>query len=362
MRGLDAVAAAKGCSGPVCVTVQARKQGKAHTQRHEDRLSSRHHDLKDEPAAMATHCWRRRLLPLLLSGPLLVGPAWSGNSTEPTVVPGAPANLAHAAADHATALHLGKLNVRSSSVIIVDGADSSVLYSKDAQRVVPIASITKLMTALVVLDAAQPLDEMIELTPADRRLERSSASRLAIGSKLSRGDLLHLALMSSENRAAHAVARAYPGGLPACVKAMNAKARALGMKSAHFSDPTGLSSGNVSSAADLAKLVAAAAADATIRTFSTNASHTVAVGRQLLEFRNTNSLVAKADWDIMVQKTGYTSDAGQCLVMKTVIHERPVLIVLLNSFGKYTRVADARRIRKWMEAGLEPGQLAQAAR
>lgn len=311
---------------------------------------------------MPTYCWRRRLLPLLLSGPLLAGPAWSGTSTEPAVAPAAPANLAHAAADHATALHLGKLSVRSSSVIVLDGADSSVLYSKDAQRVVPIASITKLMTALVVLDAAQPLDEMIELTAADRRLERSSASRLAIGSKLSRGDLLHLALMSSENRAAHAVARSYPGGLPACVKAMNAKARALGMKSAHFSDPTGLSSGNVSSAADLAKLVAAAGADATIRTFSTNASHTVAVGRQLLEFRNTNTLVAKADWDIRVQKTGYTSDAGQCLVMKTVIHERPVLIVLLNSFGKYTRVADARRIRKWMEAGLEPGQLAQAVR
>ena len=245
---------------------------------------------------------------------------------------------------------------------MLDAVDSSVLYSRQAQRPVPIASITKLMTALVVLDAGQPLDEMIELTAADRRLERSSASRLAVGSQISRGDLLHLALMSSENRAAHAVARAYPGGLPACLKAMNAKARALGMKTARFTDPTGLSSGNVSSAADLTKLVAAAAADPTIRTFSTSASLTVAVGKHLLEFRNTNSLVTKADWDIMVQKTGYTSDAGQCLVMQTVIRERPVLIVLLNSFGKYTRVADARRIRKWMEAGLEPGQLAQIAR
>jgi D-alanyl-D-alanine endopeptidase (penicillin-binding protein 7) len=259
-------------------------------------------------------------------------------------------------------VHLGKLDVRSSSVIVLDAVDSSVLYSKQAQRPVPIASITKLMTALVVLDAGQPMDEMIELTTADRRLERSSASRLAIGSKISRGDLLHLALMSSENRAAHAVARAYPGGLPACIKAMNAKARALGMKTARFTDPTGLSSGNVSSASDLAKLVAAAAADPTIRTYSTSTSHTVAIGRQLLEFRNTNSLVNKADWDVMVQKTGYTSDAGQCLVMKTVIRERPVLIVLLNSFGKYTRVADVRRIRKWMEAGIEPGQLAQTTR
>jgi D-alanyl-D-alanine endopeptidase (penicillin-binding protein 7) len=296
---------------------------------------------------MPTHPWRSLFLTLLLAPALtLAAPAGTGLAVEPAK----------------PAVHLGKLDVRSSSVIVLDAVDSSVLYSKQAQSPLPIASITKLMTALVVLDAGQPMDEMIELTTADRRLERSSASRLAIGSKISRGDLLHLALMSSENRAAHAVARAYPGGLPACIKAMNAKARALGMKTARFTDPTGLSSGNVSSASDLAKLVAAAAADPTIRTYSTSTSHTVAIGRQLLEFRNTNSLVNKADWDVMVQKTGYTSDAGQCLVMKTVIRERPVLIVLLNSFGKYTRVADVRRIRKWMEAGIEPGQLAQTTR
>ena len=295
---------------------------------------------------MPKRTWRPLLLALLLAPTLtFAAPVATGIAVEP-----------------ARPVHVGKPDVRSSSVIVLDAVDSSVLYSKQAQSPVPIASITKLMTALVVLDAGQPLDEMIELTAADRRLERSTASRLAVGSQISRGDLLHLALMSSENRAAHAVARAYPGGLPACLKAMNAKARALGMKTARFTDPTGLSSGNVSSAADLTKLVAAAAADPTIRTFSTSASHTVAVCRQRLEFRNTNSLVNKADWDVMVQKTGYTSDAGQCLVMKTVIRERPVLIVLLNSFGKYTRVADARRIRKWMEAGLEPGQLAQVAR
>jgi D-alanyl-D-alanine endopeptidase (penicillin-binding protein 7) len=296
---------------------------------------------------MPTHPWQSLFLTLLLAPALtLAAPAGTGLAVEPAK----------------PAVHLGKLDVRSSSVIVLDAVDSSVLYAKQAQSPLPIASITKLMTALVVLDAGQPMDEMIELTTADRRLERSSASRLAIGSKISRGDLLHLALMSSENRAAHAVARAYPGGLPACIKAMNAKARALGMKTARFTDPTGLSSGNVSSASDLAKLVAAAAADPTIRTYSTSTSHTVAIGRQLLEFRNTNSLVNKADWDVMVQKTGYTSDAGQCLVMKTVIRERPVLIVLLNSFGKYTRVADVRRIRKWMEAGIEPGQLAQTTR
>jgi D-alanyl-D-alanine endopeptidase (penicillin-binding protein 7) len=295
---------------------------------------------------MRMHSWRRLFLALLLAPALtFAAPAGTG-------VPVAPAKSTRVA----------KPDVRSEAVIVLDAADSSVLYSRHANRPVPIASITKLMTALVVLDAGQPLDEMIELTVDDRRLERSSFSRLAVGSLISRGDLLHLALMSSENSAAHAVARAYPGGLPACLKAMNAKARALGMKTARFTDPTGLSSGNVSSAADLTKLVAAAAADPTIRTFSTSASLTVPVGRQLLEFRNTNSLVTKADWDVMVQKTGYTSDAGQCLVMQTVIRERPVLIVLLNSFGKYTRVADARRIRKWMEAAPEQGQLAQVAR
>jgi D-alanyl-D-alanine endopeptidase (penicillin-binding protein 7) len=331
--------------GELGVTVQSSKQGKAHTQGDEVRLSSRHRNSKRRQAAML-NSWRRALLALLLAPALtFASPAGPGSTPEP-----------------AHPLHLGKLDVRSSSVIVLDAVDSSVLYAKDAQKVLPIASITKLMTALVVLDAGLPLEETIELTAADRHLERSSASRLAIGSKLSRGDLLHLALMSSENRAAHAVARSYPGGLQAFVRAMNVKARALGMKSTHFTDPTGLSSGNVSNASDLAKLVAAAASDPTIRTFSTNQSHTVTVGRHVLEFRNTHSLVKKSDWDIVLQKTGYTSDAGQCLVMKTVIHERPVLIVLLNSFGKYTRVADARRIRKWMEAALEPGQLAQAAR
>jgi D-alanyl-D-alanine endopeptidase (penicillin-binding protein 7) len=295
---------------------------------------------------MRMHSWRRLFLALLLAPALtFAAPAGTGVAVAP-----------------AKSMRVAKPDVRSEAVIVLDAADSSVLYSRHANRPVPIASITKLMTALVVLDAGQPLDEMIELTVDDRRLERSSFSRLAVGSLISRGDLLHVALMSSENSAAHAVARAYPGGLPACLKAMNAKARALGMKTARFTDPTGLSSGNVSSAADLTKLVAAAAADPTIRTFSTSASLTVPVGRQLLEFRNTNSLVTKADWDVMVQKTGYTSDAGQCLVMQTVIRERPVLIVLLNSFGKYTRVADARRIRKWMEAAPEQGQLAQVAR
>lgn len=213
----------------------------------------------------------------------------------------------------------------------------------------PIASITKLMTALVVLEGRQSLDEVITITSADRDATRASASRLGIGTRLSRGNLLHLALMSSENRAAQALGRAYPGGLGAFVRAMNARAKALGMTKAQFADPTGLSSRNVASARDLVKLVKAASADPVIRTYSTDERHTIVAGRQKVEFRNTNLLVAKPDWDIAVQKTGYTLAAGQCLVMNTVIEGRSVVIVLLNSFGKYTRVADARRIRKWLE-------------
>ena len=254
-----------------------------------------------------------------------------------------------------------KPDVRSSSVLVLDASDSSVLYSKQSNLVVPVASITKLMTALVVLDADQPMDEMIEITKADRDTIYGSGSRLTVGAKLSRSDLMHLALMSSENRAAHALGRSFPGGLPACVKAMNAKARALGMKSARFADPTGLSARNVSSAADLARLVLAASNSPAIRRYSTHDRYTVQVGRQQMEFRNTNTLVSKSDWDISVQKTGYTSHAGQCLVMQTVIQERPVVMVLLNSFGKYTRVADARRIRRWMEAGYAVPQLAQTS-
>jgi D-alanyl-D-alanine endopeptidase (penicillin-binding protein 7) len=256
----------------------------------------------------------------------------------------------------------GNPGLRSGSALVIDEASGTVLYSRNAQNAAPIASITKLMTALVILEGGQPLDETLEITTADRDTIHGSGSRLAPGTKLTRGDLLHLALMSSENRAAHALGRNYPGGLPAFVKAMNLKARSLGMKSARFVDPTGLSSQNVCNAVDLGRLVMAAAQDPTIRHFSTDEKHTVTVRKQPLEFRNTNSLVRKADWDIEVQKTGYTADAGQCLVMKTLIQKRPVVIVLLNSFGKQTRVADARRVRKWVEKGSEPARLARNGR
>ena len=242
--------------------------------------------------------------------------------------------------------------LRSSAALVLDTTHSAVLYSRRSDIALPIASITKLMTALVVSDAAQPLDELLTVSDEDRSLGKGSFSRLMPGTQLSRGDLMHLALMSSENRAAHALGRNYPGGVAACVSAMNAKARELGMTNAHFVEPTGLSDENVASPEDLSKLVMAAAKVPAIRQFSTDGDYDVQVGRHLLRFRNTDSLVTKADWNIVVQKTGYISEAGRCLVMQTVIEDRTVVIVLLNSFGKRTRVADAARIRKWMEATL----------
>jgi D-alanyl-D-alanine endopeptidase (penicillin-binding protein 7) len=244
--------------------------------------------------------------------------------------------------------------LKSAAALITDASNGEVLYERDAGRVAPIASITKLMTALVVLDGQQPLDEKIEITNADRWSGKGAFSRLPVGAKISRGDLLKLALMASENRAAKTLARNYPGGTPAFVRTMNAKAKALGMTRTKFDDPSGLSSNNVSSARDLARLVTAASRDTRIREFSTLESHSVKAGRSVLTYRNTNLLVGKSDWNILVQKTGFTNDAGECLVMQAMIGERPVNMVLLNSFGKLTRTADARRVRKWMEAQREP--------
>jgi D-alanyl-D-alanine endopeptidase (penicillin-binding protein 7) len=244
--------------------------------------------------------------------------------------------------------------LRSNSVYVLDETSSSVLLSRQADVAMPIASITKLMTALVVLEAGQPLDEPLEITADDSAGagKKSGVSRLQNGTTLSRADLLHLALMSSENRAAHALGRNYPGGLPACVQAMNAKAQALGMKSTRFVEPTGLSSDNVASSADLAKLVQAAAESPTIQEYSTDPSYAVPIRRHLVEFRNTDSLVRNPTWNIVVQKTGYIAEAGRCLVMKAIFEGRSVVIVLLDSAGKRTRFADATRIRKWMETRL----------
>jgi len=244
----------------------------------------------------------------------------------------------------ATPLSAEDPGLKSAAAYVIDQGDSSVWYAHNANVASPIASITKLMTALVVADAQQPLDEVLEVSPEDRAIGKGAFSRL--------GDLLHLALMSSENRAAHALGRNYPGGVPAFVKAMNAKAQSLGMTSSHFVEPTGLSCDNVASPQDLSRLVMAAAQNPTIRDFSTDTEHSVLIGRRMVEFRTTDALVRNPGWNIIVQKTGYITEAGRCLVMQAVIGGRNVVIVLLNSFGKYTRVADAVRMRKWIEARM----------
>ena len=249
----------------------------------------------------------------------------------------------------ATARDIRDPKLKSSSVLIVDQSDSSVLYSRHPDVPAPIASITKLMTALVVLDAEQSLDEPITITEADRDFQKSTFSRLTVGTTLTRGDLMHLALMSSENRAAHALGNNYPGGMPAMVAAMNAKAASLGMTHSHFVDSTGLSSQNVASPEDLSKLVIAASKNHSIREYSTDTNYAVRIHKHMVEFRNTDRLVANPAWNIVVQKTGYIAEAGKCLVMSAVIEGRSVVIVLLDSIGKYTRVADAQRIKNWME-------------
>jgi serine-type D-Ala-D-Ala endopeptidase (penicillin-binding protein 7) len=243
-------------------------------------------------------------------------------------------------------------HLRSSEALVLDATDHKVLYARRADEAVPIASITKLMTTLVVAEANQPLDERLQVTAADRAVGRGASSRLAVGTRLTRAQLFHLALMASENRAAHALARNYPGGLSACIGAMNAKARALGMTHTHFVEPTGLSSRDTSTPNDLAKLVMAAARSPVIRRYSTSRGYIVRSGRRMVAYHNTDQLVARRSWHIVVQKTGFTDAAGHCLVMQALIDHRTVVIVLLDSWGKYTRVADARRVRQWTEARL----------
>jgi D-alanyl-D-alanine endopeptidase (penicillin-binding protein 7) len=238
--------------------------------------------------------------------------------------------------------------VRSAAALVIDRATGSVIYERRADAAAPIASITKLMTALVVMEAQQPLDEEIEITAADRTRTQGVASRLTVGTRLTREELLRLALMSSENRAAQALCRSYAGGEAGCLAAMNAKALQLGMTGAHFEDGTGLSARNVASPNGLAKLVMAANHVELIREFSTTPAYAARVGRQVLVFHNTDPLVRDPEWQVSVQKTGHIAAAGQCLVLQALIDGRDVVIVLLNSVGKYTRVADARRVRKWL--------------
>ncbi|MBC7940672.1 MAG: D-alanyl-D-alanine endopeptidase [Chitinophagaceae bacterium] len=239
------------------------------------------------------------------------------------------------------------LELKSSVALVVDQDTDEVLFSKNPGAVLPIASITTLMTALVVTEAGQSLDEMLTVSQDDVSATAGSSSRLRPGTQLSRGEMLHLALMSSENRAAHLLGRSHPGGIEPFVAAMNAKARALGMTDTRYVEPTGLSSNNQSSARDLAKLVRAASEHPIIRDLSTSQEHMVSVGARQLQFRSTNALVRNPEWEIGLQKTGYIAAAGRCVVMQAQLAGRKLIMVLLDSAGKYSRTGDAERIRKW---------------
>ncbi len=250
------------------------------------------------------------------------------------------------------------LALKSAVALVVDEATNEVLISKNPDAVLPIASITKLMTALVVVDARLPMDETLSVSQDDVDATAGSRSRLALGTQLSRTEMLHLALMSSENRAAHVLGRTYPGGTTRFVEAMNAKARLLGMSDTRYVEPTGLSSDNRSSAQDLARLVRAASLYPLVREYSTSEEAVVPVGRHQVQFRTTNGLVRDPEWDILVQKTGYISAAGRCLVMQAQLAGRNFIMVLLDSAGKYSRIADAERIRRWLvEEHLLPSAL-----
>jgi D-alanyl-D-alanine endopeptidase (penicillin-binding protein 7) len=246
------------------------------------------------------------------------------------------------------------LDLKSSVALVVDQDTNEVLFQKNPNAVLPIASITKLMTALITVEADLDLDETLELDRADRTFDRVR-SRLSPGTRLTRGQALHLALMSSENHAAQLLGRTYPGGLQAAVAAMNAKAQLLGMHGTHFADPTGLSAENRSSPADLVKLVNAAYKYPVLRDYSTSSELELPVGKRVVRYGSTNGLTSSPEWDIGLQKTGYISAAGRCLVMQAVIEGQRVVMVLLDSVGRYSRIGDAQRIRQWLEANRPVG-------
>ena len=244
----------------------------------------------------------------------------------------------------------GELTLKSNAALVVDQETGEALIAKNADVVMPIASLTKLMTALVVVDARQPMEEVLEISNDDVDREKHTGSRLSVGTRLSREDMLLLALMSSENRAANALSRAYPGGRSAFIARMNAKAHELGMNSSHFADPAGLSVQTVSTARDLLRLVSAADVQALIRRDSTQTEETLRVRGRPMTFVNTNRLVRSGrDWDIELQKTGFTNEAGRCLVMRASTLNRKLTMIFLNSFGTLTRFADAGRVREHLE-------------
>lgn len=251
------------------------------------------------------------------------------------------------------------LSLRSSVALVVDQDTKEVLFSKNESAVLPIASITKLMTGLLISEARLPMDEVIAISQEDVDTEKGSTSRLRVGAELSRGELMHLALMASENRAAHALGRTYPGGIATFVGLMNARAKMLGMVDTRYVEPTGLSSKNQSSARDLATLVNFAYGDPMLRELSTSTGYQVAVGHRTLQYNNTNRLVKNPAWDIGLQKTGYISEAGQCLVMQAKVSGRKLIMVFLDSAGKLSRIADAERVRRWIESN--PAALARTS-
>lgn len=240
------------------------------------------------------------------------------------------------------------LFLSSNVAYALDESNSQVLFEKNSHVAMPIASLTKLMTALVVVEAGQDMKQVLEVTDDDIDRLKGTSSRMPIGARLSRADMLHIALMSSENRAASALGRNYPGGLPAFVAEMNMKAKILGMSDTRYVEPTGLSHENVASARDLAKLVVAAHRHPVLAQYSTNSQYEVDTGKRILHYVNSNRLIGNDDWEIELQKTGYISEAGRCLVMHVKIDERPVVMVFLDSKGAHTRFADAGRLRKWV--------------
>lgn len=248
----------------------------------------------------------------------------------------------------------GDLVLQSGAAAVVDQSNGAVLLEKNADMSVPIASITKLMTAMVALDAKSSLAEELTVTEEDIDTLKGTRSRLPVGTRLTREEMLRLALMASENRAAAALSRHYPGGRPAFIAAMNAKARALGLDDTRFEDPTGLTAANVSSARDLTRLVAAAYRYPLIREFSTTPEYVVTIGGRPRAFHNTNALVRSENWEIGLSKTGFISEAGRCLVMQAWVKGKPMIIVLLDSWGKLTRIGDANRIKRWIESASLP--------
>ena len=294
----------------------------------------------------------RPFLPLLLGAFLL-----------PASMESAHANPFSATSSSTNSLMAPRTNLAlgSDAFVVANPRTGEILAERNANRVMAIASITKLMTALVVLDGNQRLNEMLTVTMDDVDRIKGTGSRLAIGSRLSRADMLHIALMSSENRAASALARHYPGGQRAFIEAMNAKASMLGMLSTQFADSTGLNPRNVSSAHDLAKLVAAASAYPLIRQYSATEQRMVRNGKRQLHYLNSNRLVREGSWLVTLSKTGYIREAGRCLVMATQINREPVILVLLNADTPNARVADAKRIKSWLESSGRTSLTAQSS-